>query len=165
MGTVIRIYFRKEPIRDYFVSQFQGSASSVVKLTRDNDMGRLVYSLVKYSDLPVNKNPKQMNDWFPLSVSLPESRFLLDQGRFAYIPFEDLHKINDYVIAQFNLSFNSFLMMGETLNIQIKNTVDLFMQTYNINPRAHDALIKKDFRARQNLRCRITQVAQTLGYL
>ena len=165
MASTLKIYFRKDIIRDYFVSHFQGSVSSAVKITRDNDLGRFVYSLVKYSDLPVTKSPKAMDDWFPLTLSLPEAKFLLDQGRFIYIPIEDIHKINDYAIAQFNLSFNSFLMMGATLNIQIKNTVDLFMQTYNINPASQDALIKKDFRARQEMRIKIKKVAQSLGYL
>lgn len=165
MATTIKVYFRKKLIRDFFVSQFSGSASGVVKVTRSNDIGRYVYSMLKYSDLPVNKPMKGVEDWHQVTISLPEAKFLFDQSRFVYIAVEEIYKLNDYAIAVFNLQFKSFMLMGTDLRMDIKNVIDLFMVMYGIDQDSADALVKKDYRSRVALKEKVVRLAQELGYV
>lgn len=156
------IYFRKEIIRDYVASVFNGSPSSCVKISRDNDMGRYIYSLIKFSDLPVKKR----DPLFPyeLSINIPKVYFPLESQGFCYFSNDDMLKINDYALADFNQQFRAFSLMGWELGIMQKTTCELFLASFSLNPDKHSGLVKKDYRFRSNLKHNIIKLSKSLGF-
>lgn len=157
----ITIGFRKEIIADFFLSQFSRRNKHCIELSRSNDIGKFVYSLVKYAAMPPNKKVDQ--ELHNIEVVLPLAYGSTIHCHFPVISKEDQWKANDYVTAIFNLKFQQYLIMGEKLNMQQKNIIELFLKNHNLDTDKYAALKKKDYRMRVGIENEIDKIVKVLA--
>lgn len=110
--------------RDYLhhLFAYENGAFSVF---RDSPMGRFICSLVRYSDFPVEQpidEEKAVYFRLPRTSAMP-SLF----QRFCYITPEDQRKINDWLIATFDLDFTEYYYVGRNLGLQQKIVIQNFI--------------------------------------
>lgn len=157
----ITLNFSKDLIAEFFVSQFSKRNKNIILLTRNNDIGKYIFSMIKYSPIPVPQ--KLTSGSNSILVEIPQVHGSTHHCHFPTITRDDMIKINDYVSVIFNLKFQQYMMMGEKLGLQQKNTVDLFLRLHNLNPEKFGALKKKDYRKRQEIEKEIEKLAKTFA--
>ena len=92
---------------------------------RDSTMGRFICSLVRYSDFPIEQSideDKAVRFRLPRTSAMP-SLF----QRFCYISVEDQRKINDQLIATFDLDFIEYYYVGKNIGLQQKVVIQNFI--------------------------------------
>ena len=157
MSRII-LNFSKDIIAEFFVSQFSKRNKNIIILTRHNDIGKFIFSIIKYSPVPIT--PKTSNSDNSIIVEIPQVHGSTHHCHFPTITRDDMIKINDHVSVIFNLKFQQYMLMGEKLGMLQKNTVDLFLRIHNINPDKFAALKKKDYRARVEIENEIDKLAK-----
>lgn len=159
--NTITLNFRKEIIADFFISQFSRRNKNKVQLSRLNDIGKYVFSQIKYSPVPVIQ--KSEADLFDVIIELPQVHGSTSHCHFPVLTKDDIWKINDYVTAIFNLKFQQYMLMGDKLNIPKKYIVIIFMKKYNLDIEKHSGLVKKDYRFCRELEDEIEKLAKLLA--
>lgn len=157
----LTLYFRKDLIAEFFVSQFSKRNKNTITLSRTNDLGKYVFSMIKYSPVPVTQKtePGAIN----IIVELPEVHGSTSHCHFPVLTKDDMIKINDYVSVIFNLKFQQYMLMGEKLKMNQKNSVDIFLKIHNLNCEKFAGLKKKDYRDRKEIEKEIEKLAKTFA--
>jgi hypothetical protein len=163
MADSVKIQFRNELIADFFAGTFGSSHKSTVKISRSNDIGKFVYSLVKYSDFPLPPFSKSAEHYIVIDAILPDNVFNTADSHYIYFTKEDQQRINDYVTAYFNQEIRAYLIMGQELKLLQKDIIEIFMANYHLDPVKHSGLIKKDYRWRMKVKEKISQIAKAYG--
>jgi len=103
---------------------------------RDSPIGRFICSLVRYSDFPIEQTieeDKAVRFRLPRTSAMP-SLF----QRFCYITLEDQRKINDQLIAKFDLDFIEYYYVGKNLGLQQKVVIQNFILVRKMTRRLLD---------------------------
>ena len=117
-------HIKNEMHREYLhhLFAYEDGAFSVF---RDSQMGRFICGMIRTSDYPVEqKIDSERAVWFrlPRTSAMP-SLF----QRFCYITEEDQRKINDHLIATFDLDFIEYYYIGKNLGLQQKIVIQNFI--------------------------------------
>ena len=163
MSDIVKIQFRQELIADFFAGVFGKSHKGVIKISRQHDIGKLIYSLIKYSEFALPEFVKSYDNYTVVDISLPLCTLSTAQSYYLYLTKEDQLRINDYVTAFFNQEIRAFLIMGQEMNIQQKDIIEMFMAQYKLDQDKHAGLVKKDYRWRMNVKKKIHEMAKTYG--
>ncbi|MFD2962787.1 MULTISPECIES: hypothetical protein [Olivibacter] len=119
----VLINIKKEYLRNYlgFLFAFEDGAYSVFRHT---DFGKLLVSLVKYSDKPVDHIKTEQT----VRIILPKTRATRTaEKHYLYYTREDQAKLNDFLEAIFNIDFDQFFLAGVKLGVEQKEIVNDFI--------------------------------------
>lgn len=105
------INIKKELIRDFFLYLFDKTEEGVVVISRTVDAGKLIASLVEYSDKPINQSGNTIVR-LPMCDSLQSA-----SNHFMYLSAESENKLNDYLEVSFNLDYDRYWIQGLKLGI------------------------------------------------
>lgn len=116
---------RKKMLRDYlhFLFAFEDGSFSVF---RTSDFGKLLCSLVKYSNLPVSQDQDENTVMLTLPISRPTANA---KNYFLYFTKEDEAKLQDYLEVLFNIDLDRYYLKGLKLGYQQKEVIQTFIIT------------------------------------
>ncbi|NQD71637.1 hypothetical protein HP439_12985 [Sphingobacterium shayense] len=131
--------------RDYlhYLFTHEDGAFSVF---RDSHMGRFICSLIRFSDFPVEQ---KMDDDKAVYFRLPRTSAMPSLfQRFCYLSTEDQRKINDHLIATFDLDFIEYYYVGKNLGLQQKVVIQNFILSRKLTSRIGETeqLKKRSYR-------------------
>lgn len=150
--NTINLFIKKSEVEDYLRYIFKANTSGPVEITRRHYIGRYIYSIIRYSEFPVKV--KEMNKYSVVDLIIPsQERAKTSDFSFLYFRPEDIDRINDYLLADFNIFFRGFMLAGEEMHIDKKDLIESFMAGTGIKEvgKKYDTLKKKDYRHRKNI--------------
>lgn len=77
-----------------------------VKISQNNALGELIFSLRRYSRMPIKQ--KLPNGWIPVLVEFPEVADSTSKKHFVYYPVEAINQINHALAALFDVYFHVY---------------------------------------------------------
>lgn len=163
MPDTIKIQLKDEMLADFFAGIFQASHRGIIKVSRKHDVGKFIYSLVRYSDTKLPEFTKSNPKFCVVDICLPDTTFTTADYKYPYITKEDQFKINDYISSFFNQQLRSYIIMGQELKLMQKNSIEIFMTVYRLDPVKHSGLVKKDYRWRMDVKEKIQEIAKEFG--
>jgi hypothetical protein len=104
--SVVVIPIRKTEHADFLRDMFSGERGKPIKINRNEFTGKFIFSLRKYSKLPVVQ--KIPEGYIPVEFEFPETEYSQHNCQFCYYPLEHIEMINDYVSAFFDLYFHIY---------------------------------------------------------
>ena len=161
--TQLQLFIKKSVIEDH-LRFIYGARKGPIKISRHNDVGRFIYSMVKYSDLPVRDKIKQEDS--VIEIILPEYRMSTADIKYCYWTREDMDRINEFILVDFNIFFRGYMLAGEELGIQQKDLIEAFMAYTGITDvgKKFDTLKKKDYRHRLKVAEILNNSLEKIGF-
>lgn len=137
----------KPYLADFCRHEFKTLQDGSIIIKRRHDIGKMIFSQVNASPVPVSKPVFEDAVTFALPIS-KESDLL---GKFLYIDRWGQEKIQEFVKAKFNLRAEHFFSRGYRKGYSQKRIVEAFLAGYNIrnNSLSYEAVKKNDYRRRQ----------------
>lgn len=125
LGTsVVKLPIRKPEHIDFIRELFQGERGKPIKITRNEFIGRFIFSLRCYSDKPVQqKIPEGMN---AVEIEFPSVEWSSHFKHYSYFPVEHVMQINDFISSCFDLYFHIYFF--DTAEIEDLSTDDELSQ-------------------------------------
>lgn len=151
---LVRLHIRKPLLRAYLANLFEktthhGYQDPVFKVTKTVDFGRLLCSMVRYSN---RKKPAPVE---ALTFQLPWDRSLQSAPAYhLYFSKEDTLKLNDYLEVIFNLHFDRYYLKGKEQGFQQKDIISTFIQVHHLTGLTDVAGSLKKRRYREEARVR-----------
>lgn len=159
--SVIPLFIKKPEVEDYLRYLFNAPARGPIQIHRNNDAGRFINSRITYLGYSGVKGPDECT----VQIVLPLHRNSIHKNRFAYFTREDMDRINDYLLADFNLTFRAYMLVGEEWGIEKKDLLEGFMAGTGMRHVGvkYDTLKKKDYRHRKKIFNILVSSLQGLG--
>lgn len=106
----VNISIKDEILRRYLRHLARESEGNIFRVTRDNDFGKYITSLVKTTNTKINQ---ELDPAITVTIRLPKSNSLASaQNYHLHIPKEDQRKIEDHLRALFNLDVDRYYLEG-----------------------------------------------------
>ena len=120
-SMIVNFYLKNDLLKDYLKSIFFYE-NGIYHVTRVHDFGRLLSSLISYSDKPILKTKENIQFLLPES---PGNRTA--KNKFIYIKQEDQLKLIDALNAVFNIDFDRYYLAGRKIGLQQKDIIQAFI--------------------------------------
>lgn len=141
-------HIKNEMHREYLHHLF-AHENDAFSVFRDSPMGRYICSMIRYADYPVEQ---KVDEDTAVRFRLPRTSAMptLFQ-RFCYIAPEDQRKINDNLIATFDLDFVEYYYVGRNLGLQQKVVIQNFILSRKLVSRIGETeqLKKRTYRSEE----------------
>lgn len=139
----ISIQIKKPLLRDYLRHICNISEGDIHLITRRNDFGKFLCSMVRESDKPVRviEGPEKVTFKLPNTDSLKLSR-----NAFAYIYVTDWLKIEDYLNSVFALDFDRYYLDGRLQGYKQKEIIEAFIVSRQLRLFDNETLKKRKYR-------------------
>ena len=130
-----------------------------LEISRNNKLGMFICSLVEPSPKPIIHTNGTI-------LHIPASNVDSNRNKFLYISDHNQKRINDYIESNFMLYFESWMLQCRCNNISYTNAILKFLKHLNISedPTIFDALKKKDYRNRVNIKKKLSQTLQCVMF-
>lgn len=136
---IVHLHIRKPLLRAYVAHLFEMLSTSerpdnlglpIYKVTKTNDFGQLLCSMVRYANKPVRAHQGEGLMIF----KLPHDRSLQSAPNYhLFYSKEDTLKLNDYLEAIFNIHFDRYYLKGRQKQIQQKDIISTFIVVHNLS--------------------------------
>lgn len=150
-----------KPHLEDFLRHEMKSPEGPIMLTRDNDVGKYIYSQVTVLSTP----PKKVKMTNPVTISIPVtmSNKHIIRYRFLFISRWGEEKIKDFLEAEFRLRMRLLFEAGYQKRYTQKEIIESILQAYNIRNSAvsFDAIKKADYRNKRLFRKSIYEDLQS----
>jgi hypothetical protein len=152
----------KPHLADFCRHEFSTMPGGEIIINRRHDIGKMIFSQVNASPLPIKKPVFEHAVTFALPIS-KESDL---KGKFLFIDSWGQEKIREYVQAYFNQRARHFFDVGYRKNHPQKQIVEAFLCGYNIrnNSLSYEAVKKNDYRRRQKTNKIIAEELKNADY-
>lgn len=154
----IKLNLRKSYYQNYLRFIFS-CPEGPIKINRDEDLGKYLFSRVRSSDTPVKPV-----DGFHVDLILPVHSNDCTKYHFAYYSAEDMVRINDFIEAT---AYQDFRMMVQAGTIDLKmdrKTVISVFSDLIFGEDKFEMLKKDEYRKRRRLLEWLQSSAKQLGY-
>ena len=162
---IIHLSVRKELHRLWLTHYFRSTPDGAVRVTRDTDLGKLICSTVKYSNLP---HSEELPLGHLVRFQLPHADSLrLAPGRFLFFDRETQLRLNDLIEVFFNLDFDRFYLQGVKLGMVKKDVIESFIVSRKLSNLLGDNEMLKKRQYREELQLfgeRVEQLRQRAYY-
>ena len=138
---------------------FCANKTGPVKITRAQDVGRYIVSLVRYAPVPQKQT-------IGTELILPKYPPNKSHNRFCYLTIEDQDKINDYINTDFRIWFKTSMVIGkDELKLTYSDTIEFIIDKLKLKdePGIYESLKKYDYRRRQKVKDFLLKSIQTLS--
>lgn len=128
-----------------------------IRVTRNSNTGRYLYSRVRYSDLPP-AHPSGAH------VRLIMPAHELDQSHYRFISFssDDIVRINDYIEAVAYLDFRMMVQVGaHELHVDKKTVINVFSEMV-LGEEKYEQLKKYEYRRRLKVKNFLRNAVESL---
>ena len=105
--TVVTLPIRKEEHVDFLRSMFNGTRGQPIKINRYEFLGRLIFSLRKYSPCPTRQIIP--TGYMSVEIEFPDTPHSTAEKNFCYFPLEHVEQINDFLSGAYDLYFHLYL--------------------------------------------------------
>lgn len=114
---------KKPMLREYlhYLFAFEEGSFSVF---RKIDFGKLLCSMVQYSNLPIRHNENEHTVKFTLPISRPTANA---KNYYLFYTKEDQAKLVDYLEVLFNIDLDSYYLSGQRQGFQQKDIIQNFI--------------------------------------
>lgn len=138
-----------------FIKKEFNADTDVIKLTKDNSIGRFIISHVKYSQT------KKENTIGNISFEVPYDNLKYNQRSYAFFSPLDYKNVIDYIQAMFDIKIERFFTNGEKLGYQRQKIIYALINYYNfpLTSATFEMLKKRDFR---NRKCILKVIAENI---
>ena len=162
--TVLKLLVKKPMIEEY-LRFIYGTKKGPVKIDRHGEVGKFIYSMVKYVELPAKKMEISEGD-ITIDIILPDYRLSSAERKHCYWNCEDMDRINDFVMVDFNIFFRGYMLAGKEMGVQQKDLIEAFMAYTGIKEvgKKFDTLKKKDYRHRQKIAEILNNSLEKIGF-
>lgn len=154
---------KKDLYRDYLNYLFEFSGNIYI-VSRHHDFGKLLCSLVKYSNIPV---PAE-KDAKGIIVQLPKSRPLATAANYyLYYTEEDQQKINDNIEVLFNIDFDRYYLEGCKQGMMQKDIIQSFVisrKLISMSIDTNETLKKRQYRDRIEILKKLSEQLNQKAY-
>jgi len=145
-NRIIHLPLRKAYFANYLRHEFGVCSTDDIRISRLKPLGKYIFSMVRYSDLPMSKPIGEI-----ATIVLPNHELDRCDYRFVYFSTEDVERINDFIEAQSYLDFRSFMQVGTNdLKIDRKTVINLFTERV-LGEDKFEMLKKDDYRRRKKM--------------
>ena len=163
---IANVFIKKEIHKCYLNYLFNKDQNGNFIVTRNNDFGKFLAAVVRYSKTPVSTLKRQPDAVFT-SFILPASRPLANaEYYYLYYSSEDQEKINDYLDVFFNIDFDRFYLNGRKMEMQQQTIIQDFILSrklvYLIGD--NETLKKRYYRDELKMLKKYTQMLITRAY-
>jgi hypothetical protein len=149
MKNTVKLPIFKEHYAQYLRSIFNASKNEPVCIKRTNDIGRILYASYKTAHIPIKHS--YTDSEIVLDIALPNTFLSSNQRLSLYYSKEDICKINDFIIAEFNQEYRRVILYADDIGISHKNAIRLWLEHHKIDSKNYDMLVKKDYRSRKKI--------------
>lgn len=152
----IQLSLRKPFFENYLRHVFC-SPEGPVKVTRTEEIGKYIYSRVRYSELPKKGKPG-------VELIMPHHECDLSQYYFIHFTEDDVVRINDYLEAMLYLDFRSNIQVGSNdMKINRKTIISIFSNLV-FGEDKFEMLKKDEYRRRKKMEEWLMESVQKFGY-
>ena len=161
--TILQLFVKKSVIEDYLRFIF-GIKKGPIKIHLHNDVGKLIYSMVQYSEYP--KKVKINPDEDIVEIVLPNHRLATAELNYCSWSRERMDRINEFILVDFNITFRGYMLAGREMGVQQKDLIEQFMAYTGMSDvgKKFDALKKKDYRHRLKIADLLMNSLEKIGY-
>lgn len=98
-------------------------------------------------------------------IILPDHRTSTDKWKYVYFTRENTDRINDFLLASFNIFFQSYMLAGDQMNIDQKDLLEAFLSGTGIRDvgKKYETFKKKDYRHRKKVHDFLVNALQVIG--
>lgn len=163
---IAKIFIKKELHRSYLNYLFPKDQNGNFIVTRNQDFGKFLTAMVRYSKTPVTTLKRQTNVVFE-SFLLPASRPLDNAGNYyLYFSSEDQEKLNDYIDVLFNIDFDRYYLNGKKMSMQQQDIIQAFIISRKLVQHIGDneTLKKREYREGLKMLKKYTDMLITKAY-
>lgn len=162
MSSEIKLVLKKQEIEDFLRYTFD-SKCGPIRINRSTDIGRFIHSMVRKKEFPIS--PTIYPGETIVRLILPENRTSTDEWKYIHFTREDMDRINDFLLASFNIFFQSYMLLGDGYNIDHKHLLEAFLVGANIRDvgKKFETLKKKDYRKRKRMHDFLLNTLQSIG--
>lgn len=158
----MKLQIKKKQHADYFRYITGNGKTTSITVSRHSDIGRLIYALAIPCDTPRKFTPDPGYVVIDFEFTSKEH---IDLGvHYWYIPKWAQLKINDFLVAEFNLDRRYFMLIAHDLGIERKTAAEIFLASHNVSTDKHCSVIKSDLRYRDRIKDVIINYVQKYGY-
>jgi hypothetical protein len=159
-SRVIHLSLRKPFLENYLRFVFNSQEKGTIKITRCEEIGKYLYSRVRYSDYPQRKPKSQ----YLLELLLPDHPLDVSHNHFIYFTEDDQVRINDYIEAIAYLDFRTTVQVGSRdLKVDRKVVINLFSNLV-FGEDKYEMLKKDEYRRRKKVEDWLLKSIQVFGY-
>lgn len=144
-GSVLTISL-KPHLADFCRHEMRQDKEGNIVLSRKNDIGRHICSMIVTSDTPVKGIP--VSDPISFIIPVTAANQYVMKYRFVYVSRWGEEKIQDYIESEFNIRMKLLFETGYLKNYSQKQIIESILQAYNIKNTAlnFEAIKKSDYR-------------------
>ena len=151
-------------LADFLRKEFCTTKQDEIILTRRNDIGKLISSMVLTSDLPVTRPFCE----HPVKLLLPVTKnnhYILN-SRYLYVSQWGEEKIQDFVSSEFRRRVRDMFELGYKKHYPQKQIIEGILKGYNLRDNAlnFDMIKKIDYRNSVNFRKSVFADIQNAEY-
>ena len=143
----LKLLVENQVCEAYIHHIFGAGETGPVKITRHEDVGRYIMSLVSYSDYPAKPN-------IGITLVVPNSPNEPLKRRHGYFTIEDQSKINDFIYKDYKIWVSTAMSVatGE-LRLTKTEAITCIMDLLNLqdDPTLFENLKKNDYRRRKKV--------------
>jgi hypothetical protein len=157
-SRVIHLAIRK-PFFESYLRHIFTCPEGRIKITRCDDIGKFLYSRVRYTDRPIKKPTGQM-----VQLILPHHETDMSDKHFISYTEDDMVRINDYIEACAYLDFRTYIQVGRNdMKIDRKVVVNIFSNVI-LGEDKYEMLVKDEYRRRKKIHDFLIKSIQEFGY-
>ena len=147
--------------RNYLKFAFESEDENPLRINRNIELGKYLFSMVRSSPLPI-KFPGTQNH---IKLMLPDNRYDTGQYKFMYYMTEDVVRISDYIESSAYSDLRSLISAGNIdLGMNKKQVIEIFSNII-YGEDLYERIRKDEYRKRQKHLKWLNKSAKELGYI
>lgn len=109
----VQVQVKDQLLKAYLPQLTKQSEGNIHIVTRENDFGKYLISLVKtrYSKVPFHESADHITFRLPKCDALDAA-----ESKFIYIPIEDQVKVCDRILVEFHTDFDRYYLAGKRMD-------------------------------------------------
>lgn len=141
-----------KPQLEDFLRHEMSCKDGPIMLSRSNDAGKFLYSMINTCSIP----PKKIEHQNPVELAIPltSANKHIIRYRFLFVSKWAEEKIQDYLDASFRFRMHMMFELGYKKGYAQKDIIESILQAYNMRNTAvnYDFVKKADYRHRRKIR-------------
>jgi hypothetical protein len=150
----------RKPFFENYLRHIFSCPQGPIKINRSEDVGKYLYSRVRYSELPQRLKPGGTT----LTLVLPHHENDRSDHFFIHYTEDDMVRINDFIEASAYLDFRTSIQVGShDLKVDRKTVINLFSNLV-FGDDKYEMLKKDEYRRRKKMEKWLVESIQEFGY-
>lgn len=152
----------RKPFYENYLRHLFKSPCGPIKVSRTDEIGKYLYSRVRYSPLPLPV--KRIKQSHVINLVLPDHPTDMSHYHFIYYNEDDMVRINDFIEAIAYLDFRLMVQVGTNeMELDRKKVISLFSERI-FGEDKYEMLKKDEYRRRKKMEEWLFQSVQQFGY-